>query len=69
MCNIGGEEQSATTNKATVDPPSTFGGKAKKVDFVGGTKRASALKSAHEAMFAEVIKVDAGESCNKKFSG
>ena len=65
MCNNGGEEQSATTNKATVDPPSTFGGKAKKVEFVGGTKRASALKSVHEAMFAEVIKVDAGLSCNK----
>ena len=63
MCNRGGEA-SATTHKATVDPPSTSEGKAKKVEFVGGTKRASALKSANEAMAAEIVEVEAGEVCD-----
>ena len=49
MCNSEGQS-STTTNKATVDQPSTSGGKAKKVEFAGGTKKASALKNAHEAM-------------------
>ena len=35
MCNDGGEQHSATTNKATFDQPSTSGGKAKKVEYVG----------------------------------
>ena len=63
MCNRGGEA-SATTHKATVDSPSTSGGKPKKVEFVGGTKRASALKSANEAMAAEIVEVEAGEVCD-----
>ena len=58
MCNSGGQS-SATTNKATVDQPSTSGGKAKKVEFARGTKKASALKNAHEAMVAEIIEVEA----------
>ena len=63
MCNKGGQA-SPTTNKATVDQPSTSEGKAKKVEFAGGTKKAYALKNAHEAMAAEIIEVEAGEVCN-----
>ena len=44
--------------------PSTSRGKGKKAEFVGGTKKASAQKNAHEAMAAEIIEVEAGEVCN-----
>ena len=42
MCSSGGQAL-ATTNKATFNQPSTFGGTPKKVQFTGVTKKASAL--------------------------
>ena len=63
MCNIGGQAP-ATANKATIDQSSTSGGTPKKVQFTGLTKKASALKNSHEAMTAEIVEVEAGETCN-----
>ena len=63
MCNFGGEQQSATTNKATIDQPSSSGDRPKKVAFTGVTKKASALKNSHEAMAAEIIELEAEEIC------
>ena len=40
---------------------SSAGSRPKKVEFSGGTKKASALENAQEAMTAEIVEVDAGE--------
>ena len=64
MCNFGGEQHSATTNKATIDQPSSSGDRPKKVAFTGVAKKASALKNSHEAMAAEIIDLEAEENCN-----
>lgn len=44
-----------------MDQPSSSGSKPKKVEFSGGTKKASALKNAHEAMTVGIFEVEVEE--------